>query len=172
VANPQELRAVSGVAADLAGYRHTIDNYAIIHALKTHGVDTPRRTSGVPITPDDFVLVPDILQAPDRIMHGGRAGGTERIGYVKQFEDRAIYYVEEVRTSARKGKRELALKTMWNRRGGDAAARRPDAPSGALGPTSETGQATTPKIATGDGRVEPPIDNVSVAGHLSAFCSA
>lgn len=132
VQDPASLSSQTGLDLNLEGYKHTVDTYAIRHALKQHGDPVREAARGnVAITAADIAAIPDVLRAPDRIE---RVEQTNKIGnvllrYVKKIGDTVIY-VEEVRT----GRRELAMQTMYKKPAGGGGDLRPDAVAGSDNP--------------------------------------
>ncbi len=113
---------------NLDGYSHTVDTYAIRHALMQHGDPAREAARGnVALTPADIAAIPDVLRSPDRIepVMQTNKRGHDLIRYVKSIGD-TVYYVEEVRT----GRRELAMQTMYKKPAGSGGDLRPDAGAG------------------------------------------
>lgn len=97
-AKPATIQAAKqAFGQDVTGFNHTVDNYAVNHALK-----------GQNITTKDISNIPSILSSPDHIFNGGKTKqGLDSLVYHKQIGGHN-YYVEEVRT----GKNQLAMKTL------------------------------------------------------------
>jgi Large polyvalent protein associated domain 38/phage-Barnase-EndoU-ColicinE5/D-RelE like nuclease3/phage-Barnase-EndoU-ColicinE5/D-RelE like nuclease5 len=94
------------------GYKHSIDESSIRHALNEHGnAESEERRGNIAITRQDFEKIPDITANPDSIEYGGEDNGLEKIVYKKR-ENGHTYVVEEVRS----GRGKLSLKTMWKTR--------------------------------------------------------
>ena len=129
---------------DVAGYEHSIDNFAIRHALKEHGDPAQEASRGQEaITREDFMRVLDIVENHDTLESAGQdAKGAPLIRYTKRY-DGMTYYVEEVRTK----REELAFKTLWKTRTTktDAAlARPPLLTSETLGRNLSQGEGSVP----------------------------
>lgn len=104
----QAIRRATGI--DVRGYAHTIDDSAIRHILRFHGArGSGLDASQIPVSLDDFNLLPEVTANPDAIEYGGKTRlGREAIRYTKRING-MIVYVEEVRTGQGK---ELAAVTM------------------------------------------------------------
>lgn len=124
------LAIKSATDQDLEGYRHSVDNQAILKILKDHGRDATEAPRGqIPVTREDIALIPEIVARPDLIESAETSSyGAPLIRYVKRFNG-TTYFVEEVR----RGREELAAKTMWK-----TPSRDPMLPGGPRDPTSET----------------------------------
>jgi len=93
---------------DVSGFIHTVDNYAVRHALNRHSKDT------LPISKDDLPLIPFITLYPDSISKGkDKNTNSKRVVYKKKFNNsiHVIEYVLEIRT----GKKNLAMVTMYKK---------------------------------------------------------
>ena len=91
---------------------HSIDSSGINHIIKRHGDEED--DSQLPITLDDLLLIPVILQDFDEIHYKGKnTRGLEVIQYVKNFSSGIVYYFEEIRIKRKK----LFANTMYKKRG-------------------------------------------------------
>lgn len=89
----------SALGIPIAAYRHQMDSFAFAHILKRHSN----------ITLEDFLIIPDIIAAPDEVLYEGLSKqGLHMIKYSKNFGE-TFYYIEEVRT----GRKVLSVKTMY-----------------------------------------------------------
>ncbi|MDR0407332.1 MAG: hypothetical protein LBH45_00190, partial [Campylobacteraceae bacterium] len=96
---------------DIKGFKRVITKDGFIHVKNRHTEINPKDTK--PITEDDMLRYEDIVDNPDKIAHTKTPQGLDAIVYQKQYDD-AIYIVEEIRSSTRRGKTPLlALKTMF-----------------------------------------------------------
>lgn len=102
-AHPRTVELIKeAIGKDVSSFQHQMDGYAVKHSLK-HGADT------LPITKEDFALIPEIINNPDTITAGTKTKpGLDAITYSKRFNGTTLY-VEEVR----EGKKTLNLKTMY-----------------------------------------------------------
>ena len=116
---------------NLNNFTHNIDISAVNHIKKKHGNFNNENLRGqLPITNDDFHLIPEIVQKPDSVNFIGKNKiGRDLIKYTKQMPDSLTSYIEEIRT----GKKRLTGQTMY-KNGGRTAAN-------AASPTSETTSA-------------------------------
>lgn len=92
-------------------YNHTIDNSAVLHALKQHGTDKEALRGQEKITEADFNKVVDVISNYDKISVNNRAN-KDYITYEKRQTDGTTLYVEEVRT----GRKELAMVTIYKKK--------------------------------------------------------
>lgn len=120
---------------NIDGFKHIVDLGGFVHIDDRHGNET--RLGQTNVTDEDVALIPEIVSQPNYLVYGVKSGrGLKTIGYIKQFENGATYYVEEVWGR----NKELAAKTMYKKEGGKAA----DEFISSLIHTSET----TPSTAT------------------------
>lgn len=107
----EQIKAATGL--DVAGYKHTIDSFAIRHTYQKHGNAKLEALRGqLPVTREDILRIPEIVASPDEITSLGKdALKNELIRYRKAFNG-TTYYVEEVRNK----RGELAAKTLWKTR--------------------------------------------------------
>ena len=138
----QQISKATGIDM-LAGFRHTIDNYAIEHALKKHGNPLFEAKRGqIALTIDDFTKIPEITTPANIDSTANNERGMPIVLYKKRYNG-VIYVVEEVR----KGRKQLAFVSMRKLKGG-----------------SETsGERLSPKMTTSHTpetlrRSEPPSD--------------
>lgn len=100
-----------GVVVD-ASWKHTLDNSAVRHAMKTHGSSREELRGQIPITKRDLLLIPYIVECYDLIRIEKNRRGQDVIIYSKAMNDGVTYYVEEVRL----GRHELAASTLYKRK--------------------------------------------------------
>ncbi|MDT7533740.1 phage minor head protein [Sphingobium sp. SA2] len=93
----------------------------VMHVQRVHGRwETEKPRGQVPIAPDDYALLPSIIQRPDAIEDGGLSDIGERlVRYVKVFKGRRYVAVFAIRT----GRRTLGLKTFYSGGSEDAPPR-------------------------------------------------
>jgi len=96
----KKVKAETG--SNIKGFIHQIDNYGLRHAYNRHSKDN------LPITLEDFELIPEIIEKFDSIKFGKTKKGLASIIYDKRY-DQITRIVEEIR----KGKRTLSFKTMF-----------------------------------------------------------
>ena len=134
-----------GAPIDVDGFRHVVLARDIRHAIKQHGDAAQEARRGqLAITADDIASIPVIVESFNTITARKRKSAPPTIRYEKQFPDGLVYMVEEVR----RGKGELAFKTMLKKRP-DGGPTRPDVPPSPAAPgvNVRDGVATT---GTGD----------------------
>ncbi len=99
---------------DISDYERVIDNYGVKHAFKKHGSPKTEEPRGqVPITADDFEKIPEIVENPEKIEDIGKNKvGNDLILYEKEN----ICYVEGLRESKKKKRKEIFLETLYKRK--------------------------------------------------------
>jgi len=109
-AEPWLTDAAAMYGLDIKGYQHVMDGSAVRHVLNRHGDAATEQSRGqLPIGPDDFDKIPDVIRSPDRIVLGTKTKGKrDQIGYIKRLADGTTLYLEEVRT----GRKALATVSM------------------------------------------------------------
>jgi hypothetical protein len=94
---------------NLEGFRHTIDGSAIRHILKHSDSAEERQRGNISVTDADFEFIPDILNAPDKMIYGMKNDiGQNMVVYLKAMPDGSVLYLEEVRT----GRKTLTAQSM------------------------------------------------------------
>lgn len=97
---------------DLSGYKRIIDKFGINHTLKEHGQEKTEKPRGlIPVTKEDFELIPEIVKSENVIYSGKSKLGLDCLLYEAVIDD-VYFYIEEVR----KGRKELCIKTMYKRK--------------------------------------------------------
>ena len=90
-------------------YRHTLDNSAVRHAVKSHGSPKEVLRGQIPITDDDLMRIPEIVASYEALTTEKNKRGQDVIIYT-------TFYVEEIRL----GRHELAASTMYKRKKDDS----------------------------------------------------
>lgn len=109
LASPSLVRQAMDAGIDIAGYRHTIDAYAVRHSLDTHGGEKEAKRGQIPLTEQDILSVPDVVKAPDVLGFGAKnSRGQDLIVSVRRMPDGTMLVIEEVRT----GLKTLALTSV------------------------------------------------------------
>ncbi|MDR1515554.1 MAG: hypothetical protein LBS45_07660 [Synergistaceae bacterium] len=116
--NASHIKRETGV--DVSGYTRTLTAEAVQHALDLHsegGIRLEQYPIQLPLTPEDFELLPRLLNEPDSIALSNIKGpnGQSRIISRKVVND-AYVIVEEARP--KKGLKKLTLVTMWKEKSG------------------------------------------------------
>ncbi len=99
---------------DIGGFHSVLETDAVRHVLGGHSAPEGEDSRGQePITKEDFKLLPAVLERPDAV----RAGRDDANPHIKTliFEKKVngrLLTVQQVR----RGKRSLALKTMWKKK--------------------------------------------------------
>ena len=95
-------------------YKHTLDNSAVRHAIKTHGLPKEVLHGQIPITNDDLMRIPEIVSSYEALTTEKNKRGQDVIIYTKTMADGITFYVEEIRL----GRHELAASTMYKKKKG------------------------------------------------------
>lgn len=103
------------VQADLTGIDRLIDSSGIRHALGRHGNSAMETKHGqIAIYPEDFRLIPTVLQNPDTIEFIGQNALKQYVFlYSKRIGD--LYFVAEAVRKGRKATK-LVFQTMYKRK--------------------------------------------------------
>jgi phage-Barnase-EndoU-ColicinE5/D-RelE like nuclease3 len=105
----QNINQSTGI--DLTGYVRILDMAGINHALRKHGSEKEYLRGQIPVTINDFELIPDIVANPDEVEKvETNKRGLEVILYTKKI-GATYYYYEEIRT----GRKKVALNTMYKK---------------------------------------------------------
>lgn len=104
---------LGSLGVDVTGYQHTILDSDVTHAFKHHGVGNEKRADQIPITNDDLLRLPLVVEDYDSVSLGSKTGtnNLQAIVYTKTFPDGVQYVVEEVR----KGRKKLAFQTAYKK---------------------------------------------------------
>jgi hypothetical protein len=102
--------------ADVAGHDYVIDRHAVRHVMDSHGDPAAETARGQrAVTPADFGRLPQILNGSDAIEDGGRTSrGLPVVRFIKRIDGETFV----VAMAQRRGRRSLALLSLWVRRGG------------------------------------------------------
>lgn len=176
-ASPGNVAAVQDrTGVDIAGYQRILEQSRVRHVDRDHGPRSRQaRSGGIPVRPEDYDALPQILDQPERVLRSPDAKGRfDRLVYERQMPDGYWYYVEEVRT----GRRTLALIAFWKRPNRDPGFGRigsrsgppdlPGAPDGTSRQTSET-PAVPARSREKNGAADPAAQ---VSGDLGSDGSA
>ena len=98
---------------DVHGYVHSVTDSDLSHIRNRHGEGNEARDDQIPLDPDEYVRVPEVVTSPDDVKRGGltKSSHLETIVYEKKFDDGVTIVVEEIRT----GRRKLALRTAYKK---------------------------------------------------------
>lgn len=109
VRRPAELSRLVGV--DVRGFRHSVSNQAVAHAMAKHGGAGEGTRGQKSLTRDDFLKVPRILNTGEYTQVRQRSFGRPRILIVAEVDGAQYHYVGEVR----RRKKRIDMITMWKR---------------------------------------------------------
>ena len=104
-----------GISIDLT-YNHTLDNNAARHAMKSHGKAREEMRGQIPLTNEDLLRIPDIVDNYESLDTRKNRRNQDIIIYSRTIGEGVTYYVEEIRL----GRRELAASTMYKRKKDDS----------------------------------------------------
>ena len=95
----------------VAGYDFALDAYSVRHVQDKHGTASTESSRGQrAVTADDFSKLPEVLNAPDKIIDGGKTEqGRDTLQYIKNIDGATYNAVYEIRT----GRKMLVLLTFW-----------------------------------------------------------
>ena len=101
---------------NLEGFRRVLDNSGVLHCFKEHGDKIKEEARGqIAITKEDFEKIIEVVENPDKIQSLGKNRlGKEIILYEKEY-DYILCYVESVRESKKKKRKELVLETLYKK---------------------------------------------------------
>ena len=97
-------------------WRHTLDNSAVRHTLKSHGSKKETLRGQIPVTEKDLMRIPEIVAAYDSLSIGKNNRSQDVVIYTKHLENNTTIVVEEVRI----GRHELATCTIYKKKKEDA----------------------------------------------------
>lgn len=135
-----------------AGFTHSVDMFAVRHALNRHSDAKVEAKQGqLPLGDADVAAIPQVIASADALLLGAKTPrGQDIVGSLKRLPDGTVLYLEEVRsgrktlamTSMRKYPGTTDFETIKNRivpsyaqsDTGDARIVYPDGPSGQDGP--------------------------------------
>ena len=120
VISPANSKLVSdlqkkGISIDLS-YNHILDNNAARHAMKNHGDVWEEMRGQIPLTDEDLLHIPDIVENYESLDTRRNRRNQDIIIYSRTMGQGIIFYVEEIRL----GRRELAASTMYKRKKDDS----------------------------------------------------
>ncbi len=88
----EEILAATGL--DVTGFMHCLENYGVLHILKKHGnPKTEEKRNQIPVTPQSFGHILDILIAPDKIESVGKNNTSRDVIVYTKFIDGNYYYL-------------------------------------------------------------------------------
>lgn len=109
VRRPAELSRLVGI--DVRGFKHSVSNQAIAHALAKHGTVSEIGRGQKPVTREDFQKIPTILKSGAYSTARQRLFGPPRVQIAAEIDGSRYHYVGEVR---RRQKR-IDMITMWKK---------------------------------------------------------
>jgi len=116
----ERIRAVIGAGRDTEGIVDTVSSKDLNHIRNTHAEGRETNPANLPMTREDLVRIPLLLDKPDDVLPGNHPA-TVRL--VRRFLDGTVYYVEAYVTpktswpsGMRKAPPELRTKNAWKTR--------------------------------------------------------
>jgi len=115
VIGPHVDEIESLIGKNVAGFDFALDSHAVRHINKSHGDQAAEAKRGQrAVTAEDYEMLPLILNSPDTIEDGGKTdAGTPVVRIAKDIFGELYVAAFEVR----KGRKMLALQSMWVRPG-------------------------------------------------------
>lgn len=100
------------IGLDITGWVHSIDEAGVRHILKKHGNEKVENQRGQrAVTKEDITKLPEILLAFDSIEYTGKNEEGNECFLIKKQINGEVHCIQEIR----KGRKKLAVKTMWIR---------------------------------------------------------
>ncbi|MBT3926210.1 MAG: hypothetical protein HOF33_04425 [Rhodospirillaceae bacterium] len=97
---------------DIANKHYSIDIDRINHAFNSHGPGNETDEKNEPISVEDFAMVPDVLQDPDKVVfHNEYEGKGASLEYRRRINGWLV--VVEMITSEGSELNEIQFRTMW-----------------------------------------------------------
>ena len=159
-ASEATVRAVrEGAGIEIGGYAHILETSRVTHVAKKHGPGSPEaKNGGIPVVPNDYAKLGDVLQDADRVASTVTERGHEGIWYEKRMPDGYWHYVEAVRT----GRKTLSMESFYKRPN-------PDPNFGVRTSTMGKGPGGSPPPHLPDAYDPPPteVENQSPPGFTS-----
>jgi hypothetical protein len=105
----------SATGFNLAGYTAVFDNSGVRHTMNNHGNAKAEQARGqVALRIEDFAHIDLILSEPDAVYARGRSfQNVETVAFTKLIAGEGYWLLQEVRP----GRKLLALKSMWKKKG-------------------------------------------------------
>lgn len=108
---PQEADILRSEGVNVTdAFAHSVDMFAVRHALNRHGDPKIEKNRGqIAITDDDVARINEVVAAPTAYVLGGKTPRNQDVvGTIKRLDDGTILYLEEVRS----GRKTLAMTSM------------------------------------------------------------
>lgn len=171
--SPAVAAAFKQAGVDVTGFSHVVDADQVRHVFAQHGDAATELSRGqIPVTPDDFAKLPQIMESPDEVTPTRPTDRGLPAVLVKKQIGNNVYVVQE----ARVGKKQLAVTSMWKvgRRGQmpDLGAPAPDLNVRDGGDTTGAESTTATQNAAGSAAKSVPRSTNQVLAQRSEPLSA
>ena len=140
VSNAEAEAIKKATGMDVNNFTHVWFSEDVRHIKNRHGVGNEKDRRQVGLTQEDIEKAIDVIKSPDRIEKGATDKGRESIRFMKA-NNKGEYTVVEVVSN---DKKQLAIKTMWNKKEAVTTKRHADKISPQY--TSESGSGNTASI--------------------------
>lgn len=140
VSNAEAEAIKKATGMDVQNFTHVWFSEDVRHIKNRHGVGNEKNKKQIGLTQEDIEKAIDVIKSPDRIEKGTTDNGRESIRFMKANSNGEYTVVEVVSND----KKQLAIKTMWNKKEAATTKRHADEISPQY--TSETGSGNTASV--------------------------
>lgn len=141
VSNAEAKAIKKATGMDVQNFTHVWFSEDVRHIKNRHGVGNEKDKRQIGLTQKDIEKAIDVIKSPDRIEKGTTDKGRESIRFMKANSNGEYTIVEVVSND----KKQLAIKTMWNKKEAATTKRHADEISPQY--TSETGSGNTASVS-------------------------
>lgn len=141
VSNAEAETIKKATGMDVQNFTHVWFSEDVRHIKNRHGVGNEKDKRQIGLTQEDIEKAIDVIKSPDRIEKGTTDKGRESIRFMKANSNGEYTVVEVVSND----KKQLAIKTMWNKKEAATTKRHADEISPQY--TSETGSGNTASVS-------------------------
>lgn len=141
VSNAEAEAIKKATGMDVQNFTHVWFSEDVRHIKNRHGVGNEKDKRQIGLTQEDIEKAIDAIKSPDRIEKGTTDKGRESIRFMKANSNGEYTVVEVVSND----KKQLAIKTMWNKKEAATTKRHADEISPQY--TSETGSGNTASVS-------------------------
>lgn len=141
VSNAEAEAIKKATGMDVQSFTHVWFSEDVRHIKNRHGVGNEKDKRQIGLTQEDIEKAIDVIKSPDRIEKGTTDKGRESIRFMKANSNGEYTVVEVVSND----KKQLAIKTMWNKKEAATTKRHADEISPQY--TSETGSGNTASVS-------------------------
>ena len=141
VSNAEAEAIKKATGMDVQNFTYVWFSEDVRHIKNRHGVGNEKDKRQIGLTQEDIEKAIDVIKSPDRIEKGTTDNGRESIRFMKANSNGEYTVVEVVSND----KKQLAIKTMWNKKEAATTKRHADEISPQY--TSETGSGNTASVS-------------------------